>query len=469
MTVKMVENDVKVEMYIDHKDMGLTLTEIGKEYDVSRKTVRRCIDEVQDMILEIEANIAKELPYQNSEEIVKVRIESMDSPVTDDLPVYGREEDKSHCDWFYLAGFMSAKEVTLESGIQVQEEPKQAEEVSEEIVAGSRVQIREDSEYYGRNCANPDNSVKGTVVDVNQELDYCYSVDWDNGYGNVYRNGDLELAVEEVEEVQGIDNAEYMVTAPQDSITIIRIDGDTGEVTQRQTNKHRADFKALRDMLKEDLSQETLYKVYCELDTERMLEAFSVGRVKVSPEDETVVFVKADGSERKVPDDIAADIVATVRQYGRAESEKLVKFLDKLMDNSSFSAIEGLYLFMKHNCITINDDGSIEAWKGVQRNLYSKRAGNIKNSPTCPVADDGRIYNGNFGVEIRVDRSEVNDNPDETCSHGLHVGNKDYASGWAETLLKVKVEPQDVVAVPKDLDGAKMRCCAYTPLQVVDK
>src|SRR5690554_4325590 len=450
MTVKMVGNDVKVEMYLDHKDMGLTLTEIGEEYDVSRKTVRRCIDEVEAMIVEIKANIGKDLPYQNSEEITKIRIERIDDSVTDDLPVYGLEEGKSHADWFYLDGFMDAKNVILESDIEVQEEPEQAEEVYQEIVAGSRVQIREDSEYYGRNPANPDNSVKGTVVDVNQELDYCYSVDWDNEYVNVYRNEDLELAVEEAQE---IDNAEYMVTAPQDSITIIRIDGDTGEVTQRQTNKHRADFKALRDMLKEDLSQETLYKVYCELDTERMLEAFSVGRVKVSPEDETVVFVKADGSERKVPDDIAADIVSTVHQYGRAESEKLVKFLDKLMDNTSFRAIEGLYSFMKHNCIEIGDDGYVRAWKGVRNDLFDKHS--------------GTIYNGNFGEEIRVDRSEVDDNPNNTCSYGLHVGAREYASNWGETLLAVSVNPKDVVAVPDDYNGQKMRVCAYTPLFVV--
>src|SRR5690554_2615230 len=187
MTVKMVGNDVKVEMYLDHKDIGLTLTEIGEEYDVSRKTVRRCIDEVEAMIVEIKANIGKDLPYQNSEEITKVRIERIDDSVTDDSPVYGLEEGKSHADWFYLDGFMSAKGVTLESGIEVQEEPEQTGEVSEEIVAGSRVQIREDSEYYGRHSANPDNSVKGTVKAVRQDLDFCYSVDWDNGYGNVYQ------------------------------------------------------------------------------------------------------------------------------------------------------------------------------------------------------------------------------------------------------------------------------------------
>ena len=467
MTVKMVGNDAKVEMYIDHKDMGSTLTEIGKEYGVSRKTVSRCIDEVEAMISEIKANIGKELPYQNlEEEISKVRIISIDDPVTDELPVYGREENKDYSDWLYLAGFMSAKEAVADQNTETQNQEELEE--SEKIQVGSRVQLRKDSAYYDRGRWNPDDTVKGTVSWVHKNSEFCYRVQWDNGTENDYRKGDLKLVVEKDEDAQKIDNAEYMVTAPQDSITIVRIDGSTGKVTQRQTNKHREGFKALREMLKKDLSQETLYRIYCELDTAHMLETYSVGRVKVDLKNESVVFVRqTDGHERQVPDDIASDIIGTVQKYGRKQGEKLVKFLDKLMDNVSFKAIEGLYRFMKHNSIEINEDGSIKAWKGVRTDLHSIHAGSIKNSPTCPVREDGRIDNSNFGEEIRVDRNEVNDDPDVTCSYGLHVGSLDYAKGFGDKVIEVKVEPQDVVAVPKDYDGAKMRCCAYTPIREI--
>ena len=457
MTVRVVGNDVKVEMYIDHKDGGSTLTEIGEEYGVSRKTVRRCITEVEEMITQLRNSIGEKLPYLCEDgSVTEVEIHDVEATVGDLKPVFGAKKDIPYRLWFSLDGFMSAKDAVSNS--------------DGEISVGSRVQIREDSEFYGFGETNPENSVKGVVEAIHKSprpshvMD-SYVVTWDNGCQNFYRKKDLELAVEETQE---IDNAQYMVTAPQDSITIVRIDGETGEVTQRQANKHRQDFKDLREQLKEDLSQENLYKIYLQLDTNRMLSEFTVGRVKVAPEQGTVVFVKQDGTERSVPEELANDIIETVRKYGRENSEKLLKFLDNLMDNPSFKAIEGLYMFLKHNSIKITEDGLIEAWKGVRDDLYSAHAGRIKSSATIQVNAEGRVYNGNFGVEIRVDRSEVDDDPDKTCSHGLHVGSREYAEGFSPKLLKVLLNPKDVVAVPKDYDGQKLRCCAYTPIEVVN-
>jgi hypothetical protein len=139
-----------------------------------------------------------------------------------------------------------------------------------------------------------------------------------------------------------------------------------------------------------------------------------------------------------------------------------------LMDNVSFKAIQGLYSFMKDQSITINDDGSIQAWKGVRSDMYSSKGGDIKSSETIKVDSTGHVYNGDFGIEIRVDRSEVDDDPKSSCSHGLHVGSRAYATAWSEKLLLVRVEPQDVVAVPDNEDG-KMRTCGYTPVRVVEK
>lgn len=442
MAVTIVSNEDKVEMFLDNSLSGLSLTSIGETYGVSRKTVRRCIDEVFEVYSSI--RVGDRIKYLDaSGNITTDVVDHVDSRMVDKSPVCVK-----------IGGYIPLHRImSCDQSPQVEaHEAQSGESVKVKIIPQNCLySFGEDSDFSVVFTATFDNE-RGLYHISGDQLLFagCEYFFEDKDYA--FFKESLEFVNEQESQVKE-DDADYYVTAPQDSITIVRIDRETGEVTQRQTNKHNPNFTNLRNELKQSQSQETLQSIYNELDTKLMLESYSVGRVKIDPEAESVVFVKPDGTERKVPDDIACDIISTVREYGKASGAKLVKFLDKLMDNTSFQAIEGLYRFMKHNCISINEDGSIEAWKGVRDDLYDKHS--------------GTIYNGNFGTEIRVDRSEVDDNPDQTCSYGLHVGNRDYASSWASTLLRVKVEPQDVVAVPKDYNGAKMRCCAYTPIEVV--
>jgi hypothetical protein len=58
-------------------------------------------------------------------------------------------------------------------------------------------------------------------------------------------------------------------------------------------------------------------------------------------------------------------------------------------------------------------------------------------------------------------REEVDEDPNRTCSTGLHVACFDYAKDFGERLIEVKVNPRDVVAVPVDYNGTKLRCCQF--------
>jgi hypothetical protein len=64
-----------------------------------------------------------------------------------------------------------------------------------------------------------------------------------------------------------------------------------------------------------------------------------------------------------------------------------------------------------------------------------------------------------------MDRSNVDDDSQRTCSSGLHVCADSYLDGFANSVnnrtVVVKVNPRDVVAVPYDYNFAKMRCCRY--------
>jgi hypothetical protein len=459
MAVTMVSTSAKVKMFFDNTIGDITKTELGGLYGVSRKTVARSIKEVRAFLNSL--SVGQTLNYQGG----KVVIDYIDEDIQDDMPIRIRSANSGRTWENDLGNLMDSNPVVDKTISTIEVVP--AVEVEGRISVGSQVFIAESSEFYLDTPSNPVNVI-GIVEGYSLGSTLGYSVDWSNGESNTYDLQDLVLASDVTEQKED-EGSDYFVVAPQDSITIIRVCKESGEVESRNINKHSTGFSDIRAMIVASQDKPTLQEAFTLMDIKGAIEAFSIGRVKVDPEGETVVFVKRDGSERKVPEDLAADIIGTIKEHGRDESEKLVKFLDALMDNSSFKAIEGLYRFMKHNCIEINEDGSIQAWKGVMDNMYSSHGGSIKSSPTIQVNESGQVYNGGFGLEIRVDRSEVDDDPDSTCSHGLHVGNKDYASSWASTLISVSVKPQDVVAVPKDYSGAKMRTCSYTPISIEEK
>jgi hypothetical protein len=50
------------------------------------------------------------------------------------------------------------------------------------------------------------------------------------------------------------------------------------------------------------------------------------------------------------------------------------------------------------------------------------------------------------------------------------VGSWDYSSTFSgDTLLLVKVNPKDVVSIPADHSGQKLRSCAYTILCIAEQ
>ena len=57
------------------------------------------------------------------------------------------------------------------------------------------------------------------------------------------------------------------------------------------------------------------------------------------------------------------------------------------------------------------------------------------------------------------------DDADIGCSDGFHAGSYDYAKGYSHNgghLMRVEIDPSDVVSVPKDCDCQKLRTAKYT-------
>lgn len=133
-----------------------------------------------------------------------------------------------------------------------------------------------------------------------------------------------------------------------------------------------------------------------------------------------------------------------------ADMSSYITFLENLMQNPSKRSVDQLYTFLEKHRMGITEDGQILAYKRVRDNFHDIHSGKFDNSP-------GKI--------VEMERNQVNDDPDQTCSSGLHACSMDYlpsfGTGGGNRIVIVKINPRDVVSIPKDYNASKMRVCRY--------
>lgn len=137
--------------------------------------------------------------------------------------------------------------------------------------------------------------------------------------------------------------------------------------------------------------------------------------------------------------------------------EPLLNFWTKLRNNVSEHVRDQLYAFLEHNNIPITADGCFIGYKKVKRG----NDGHLWDSYT------GNTNINDVGSVVKMNREDVNDDPSQTCSTGLHIAAHEYANGFSgDTLVHCKVDPENVVSVPYDYNGQKMRVCEYEVVAV---
>jgi hypothetical protein len=149
----------------------------------------------------------------------------------------------------------------------------------------------------------------------------------------------------------------------------------------------------------------------------------------------------------------------------------IANFLERLYRNPSATSRRELLLFLEGNDLPLTPDGCFMAYKSA-----------VNWDGRTELDDSGRKFaKGDFqsfgtnrqnglptrlrlGDEIRMDRGEVDDCRQNTCSFGYHFASFGYAStfGSWDALLLMKIDPADVVSIPNDYDNQKGRTCAYT-------
>lgn len=159
-----------------------------------------------------------------------------------------------------------------------------------------------------------------------------------------------------------------------------------------------------------------------------------------------------------------------------ALSDKIIKFMDRnlnykplvefwrrLQKNPSYRSREQLFRFLEANNVPIVEDvvdgvdytGCFVVWKSVRSDFLDHHSGTFDNTP---------------GKVVSMERRDVNDDPNQTCSSGLHVAAWDYAWGFGcnSRYVKCYVDPANVVSVPVDYNNQKMRVCEYFVVEEVE-
>jgi len=141
--------------------------------------------------------------------------------------------------------------------------------------------------------------------------------------------------------------------------------------------------------------------------------------------------------------------------------EPLIKFFENVAANPDHHSRDNMADWLASEEFTITEDGMIVGYRYVdtdsEGNYYANHQG---YAIVDGVEINGRIPNP-VGAVVEMPRSMVNHDPAQGCSSGLHVGNWVYSGSGYRTTLMVLVNPRDVVSVPTDAGGSKMRVCRF--------
>jgi hypothetical protein len=156
--------------------------------------------------------------------------------------------------------------------------------------------------------------------------------------------------------------------------------------------------------------------------------------------------------------------------------EPLVRFMENLMQNPSFRAVNELYGFLEKNNLPITPDGHFLAYKKVRDDYLDVYSGTTPNRLadtwtveelasmpiTAGAKNEVQISVVDGVTVVEMPRNAVNDDQNNTCSEGLHFCSEYYLSHFGGARIVIlKINPADVVSIPTDYNNSKGRTCRY--------
>lgn len=271
--------------------------------------------------------------------------------------------------------------------------------------------------------------------------------------------GDEEVK-EEVDRAQvkaveaQVSECPYRITVSTRSITIVEKTGAVLAVTADEGPKFEASIKAM-----EAKDWALLHKL-CAARSERADDYQKIiSRFGFSIKGGYVVMNNGTGQVALGGIDA---IMKRLEAFSLAGNEQgviaLGKFVDKLLDNPDPEIMNRVVDFIRFADVEIDENGDIITYKYVDHDYKDSYSRKLDNRP---------------GAEVFMKRILVDKNIDNQCSEGLHVCALSYVfSFWStgKRLVRTRLSPRDIVAIPRDYKGAKIRTCRYSSIDdVTDK
>lgn len=259
--------------------------------------------------------------------------------------------------------------------------------------------------------------------------------------------------------------AEVIEASRMNRVVNFNIHNDTFQIYRQVETKTKGLVKFYR-MAKSLFGGETKPEVTLELiathslpDEEPYNEDTQTVVAVVEPADKPVSSVKTQGA--KIAQAEAPTIVAGAeslkRQIAHAATDKgnteaLTNFMRRfatVAKERQHSAEDLLAFFEKHDMpITIN--GDIVAYK------------RLRKTPESYVDSYSGKVTQWVGSYVFMDADMVNPDRNVECSNGLNVARRSYLGSFSgDTIVIVLIAPEDVIAVPRDYNRAKMRGKGY--------
>lgn len=157
--------------------------------------------------------------------------------------------------------------------------------------------------------------------------------------------------------------------------------------------------------------------------------------------------------------------------------EPMIQFMENLMENPSYRAVNELYSFLEKNNLPITPDGHILAYKRVNDDYMDVHSQTVPNKMAnqftpeelnampikCGKQDEVQVkVNKEGNTVVKMERNFVDDDKNRTCSQGLHFCSKEYLGCFGGSRIMIlKVNPKDVVSIPVDYGFSKGRCSRY--------
>ena len=162
-------------------------------------------------------------------------------------------------------------------------------------------------------------------------------------------------------------------------------------------------------------------------------------------------------------------LTRTLEDGNEANYTALAKFGEKVAMNPSEHSREQMFRFLSNHEFQITAEGDVVAYKSFNERdgvLYSGFRSQAVGKPSAFVNGVAIEPLSNVpqkvGDVVSMPRSEVDPDPNNSCSRGLHVATQNYwgQGAWNKNTYEVHIHPRDFVAVPNG-EGAKSRTCRY--------